>query len=147
MQFTTGGVPSVYAGDEFGLQGVKEDRAGGDDAVRPEFGPGPADPGGAAADVLTLHQFLIGLRRRNPWLHQARTTALTVENRRYAYETRCGDDALLVALNLDATPMPLAVEQLAGCRAEVIAGTAAPPRELTGATVVAPHGWLVLKPQ
>ena len=32
---TVGGVPSVYAGDEFGFRGVKEDRYGGDDAVRP----------------------------------------------------------------------------------------------------------------
>lgn len=34
---TVGGVPSVYAGDELGLRGVKEERYGGDDAVRPEF--------------------------------------------------------------------------------------------------------------
>ena len=32
---TVGGVPSVYAGDEFGFRGVKEERYGGDDAVRP----------------------------------------------------------------------------------------------------------------
>ena len=31
------GVPSIYYGDEFGLEAVKENRAGGDDAVRPEF--------------------------------------------------------------------------------------------------------------
>lgn len=37
LLFTTGGVPSVYAGDELGYRGVKEERAGGDDAVRPEF--------------------------------------------------------------------------------------------------------------
>ncbi len=43
LQFTTGGVPSVYAGDEFGYRGVKEDRVGGDDAVRPEFGSPDAD--------------------------------------------------------------------------------------------------------
>ncbi|UYG17493.1 alpha-amylase family glycosyl hydrolase [Brachybacterium huguangmaarense] len=35
------GVPTVYAGDEFGALAVKEDRAGGDDAVRPVF---PASP-------------------------------------------------------------------------------------------------------
>ena len=38
---TVGGVPSVYAGDEFGFRGVKEERYGGDDAVRPEFGSPP----------------------------------------------------------------------------------------------------------
>ena len=36
------GVPSVYYGDEFGLEGVKQDRPGGDDAVRPEL---PAERG------------------------------------------------------------------------------------------------------
>src|SRR5699024_4014308 len=35
------GIPAIYAGDEFGATGVKEERAGGDDAVRPVF---PADP-------------------------------------------------------------------------------------------------------
>ena len=42
----TGGTPAVYAGDEHAFRGVKEDRAGGDDAVRPPF---PASPGGALA--------------------------------------------------------------------------------------------------
>jgi len=35
------GVPTVYAGDEFGALAVKEERAGGDDALRPVF---PASP-------------------------------------------------------------------------------------------------------
>ena len=42
LLFTTGGVPTIYAGDELGYRGVKEDRVGGDDAVRPEFGSPPA---------------------------------------------------------------------------------------------------------
>ena len=41
--FTVGGTPSVYAGDEQAFTGVKEDRAGGDDAVRPPFPDGPDD--------------------------------------------------------------------------------------------------------
>ena len=42
--FTVAGVPSVYAGDEFALTGVKEQRLGGDDVVRSEFGPRPPAP-------------------------------------------------------------------------------------------------------
>ena len=34
---TTGGAPSVYAGDEAAYRGVKEERFGGDDAVRPRI--------------------------------------------------------------------------------------------------------------
>lgn len=34
---TVGGIPTIYYGDELGYLGVKEERPGGDDAVRPEF--------------------------------------------------------------------------------------------------------------
>ena len=143
LLFTIGGVPSVYAGDEFGYTGVKEDRAGGDDAVRPEFGS-PADHGDL--EILNLHRYLIGLRRRHPWLHQARTTALVLDNTRYVYKTRCGDDVLIVALNLGDTPMTVPVSELTGSRAEIIAGTGAPPQESVSRAEVPADGWLVLNP-
>jgi cyclomaltodextrinase / maltogenic alpha-amylase / neopullulanase len=38
---TVGGTPSIYAGDEQGFRGVKEQRAGGDNAVRPVFPDAP----------------------------------------------------------------------------------------------------------
>lgn len=145
--FTTGGIPSVYAGDELGYRGVKEDRPGGDDAVRPEFGSPPGELDGNARDTLNLHRHLIGLRRRHPWLYRARTSALRLENRRYIYETRHGDDALIVALNLDTTPMSLPVAELTGRPAEVLAGTAAPPAEVLTDTEVPPQGWLILAPR
>jgi cyclomaltodextrinase len=142
--FTTGGVPCIYAGDEFGYLGIKEDRAGGDDAVRPEFYSPPMDPPDEARDILNLHRHLIGLRRRHPWLHLARTTPLRLENRGYVYETRHGDDALIVALNLEDAAMPLPVAELTGAPAEVLAGSGAPPAEVVSHTEVAPYGWLIL---
>ena len=150
LLFTVGGVPAVYGGDEFAYRGIKEDRAGGDDAVRPEFGtpatgPDGPDTTGLARDTLNLHRFLIGLRRRHSWLHEARTTALLLSNRHYLYQTRSGDHALLVALNLDDTAVTVPVAELTGRDAEVVAGTAAPPPEVLGAAVVPPHGWLILR--
>jgi cyclomaltodextrinase / maltogenic alpha-amylase / neopullulanase len=138
---TVGGVPSVYAGDEFGFRGVKEERYGGDDAVRPEFGSPPLelDEGGAA--TWALHQYLIGLRRRQPWLHGATTTAVHLANQQYVYEARSGQDALLIALNIDDDPLAVGVR-----RAEVIAGSGAPPREVVEQLVVEPHGWRILQP-
>ncbi len=94
IQLTVGGVPSVYAGDEFGFRGVKEERYGGDDAVRPEFGSPPLQLDTSGARVWGLHQYLVGLRRRHPWLHAASTTALKLDNRHYVYRTSHGDDAL-----------------------------------------------------
>lgn len=143
LLFTTGGVPSVYAGDELGYRGIKEDRAGGDDAVRPEFGT----PDPVAGEVLNLHRFLIGLRRRHPWLHRARTSALQLENRYYVFETRHGDEALIVALNADDSVAAVPVTRLIGGPAEVLAGSGAPPPEVVSDTEIAPHGWMILRPR
>jgi len=144
LLFTLGGVPTVYAGDELGYRGVKEERVGGDDAVRPEFTASPTDLDAAGGDTLALHRYLIGLRRRHSWLHEARSRTLHLENRGYTYVSRRGDDALVVALNIDDAPMTLPVEQLAGGAAEIIAGSGAPPPQLVNQTVVPPHGWLIL---
>ena len=143
---TVGGIPSVYAGDEFGFRGVKEERYGGDDAVRPEFGSPPMPLDASGARVWALHQYLIGLRRRHPWLHAATTTTLRLDNRHYVYQTRRGGDALLVALNIDDAPLRLALSELGIKRAGVLAGSAAPPQEVVDAVVVAPHGWRILSP-
>ena len=47
--FTVGGIPSVYYGDEQAFRGVKADRAGGDDEIRPASPPArPSCPRGLA---------------------------------------------------------------------------------------------------
>ncbi|MGA7055581.1 MAG: DUF3459 domain-containing protein, partial [Mycobacterium sp.] len=141
-----GGVPSVYAGDEFGFRGVKEQRYGGDDAVRPEFGPPPAQLDQFGDRVWGLYQYLIGLRRRHPWLHAASTSALLLDNRHYVYATRSGDDVLLIALNIDDQPLNLVLSELGTRRAQVIAGSSAPPQEVVDEVVVEAHGWRILQP-
>jgi cyclomaltodextrinase / maltogenic alpha-amylase / neopullulanase len=143
---TVGGIPSVYAGDEFGFRGFKEERYGGDDAVRPEFGTPPMQLDTAGGEVWALHQYLIGLRRRHPWLHAASTTAIRLDNRHYVYQACRGDDALLVALNIDDEPLHLALAELGTKRAQVVAGSAAPPQEVVDAVVVEAHGWRILRP-
>ena len=102
----------MYAGDESGYRGVKEERFGGDDAVRPEFTAPLMGVDEHGHDIFRLHQYLIGLRRRHPWLHAARTSPLRLTNTQYVYETRNGDDALLVALNVDDAPLPLSLPEL-----------------------------------
>ncbi|KUI35030.1 alpha-amylase family glycosyl hydrolase [Mycobacterium sp. GA-2829] len=142
LLFTIGGVPSVYAGDELGYHGLKEDRRGGDDAVRPEFSSPPTEDN----DIFRLHKYLIGLRRRHPWLHRATTTAVRLSNRHYVYETRRGDDALIVALNVDDAPLTVPLSETALGRGRVLAGSGAPPSEELEHLTVPPHGWVVVAP-
>ncbi|MBV8928718.1 MAG: alpha-amylase [Mycobacteriaceae bacterium] len=143
---TTGGTPSVYAGDEYGLHGVKEERFGGDDAIRPEFGAPPLalDPQGEGN--LRLHQFLIGLRRLHLWLHRASTEALHVDNRHYVYRSCLGDHALVVALNLADAAMTVRLGDFGITGARVLAGSGSPAQETVAEAAVAPHGWLILQP-
>ncbi|MCF6734937.1 alpha-amylase family protein [Blastococcus sp. KM273129] len=139
---TTGGTPSVYAGDEHAFRGVKEDRAGGDDAVRPAFPAAPGELSPLGLPVYHLHQQLIGLRRRHRWLHTARTTTLHLANEQVVYEAREGAGRLVLALSVSdgpsELPAPGAVGVLAG-RADVLApGSPGARARLPG------HGWAVL---
>nr|BFE76948.1 hypothetical protein GCM10020092_102490 [Actinoplanes digitatis] len=63
LLLTVGGTPSVYAGDEQGFTGVKEDREHGDDAVRPPF---PARPDGLAPYGLAALSPAPGVDRATP---------------------------------------------------------------------------------
>lgn len=141
LLLTTGGTPSIYAGDESAYRGVKEERRGGDDAVRPEFTDAPED-----SDSLRLHQYLIGLRRRHPWLHTAKTFPLLLTNTRYVYRTSAGSESLIVALNIDDAPLSLAPADLELASGRVIAGSGAPPQDDITHAEVPPHGWLIIQP-
>ena len=94
-----GGVPSVYYGDEQGMRGLKEDREGGDDAIRPAFPSGPSELAPGGWRHYRLHQRLIGFRRRHPWLVRARTEAARLEPSALALRLRGdqpGEQALLL---------------------------------------------------
>ncbi len=140
---TVGGTPSIYYGDEQAFRGVKEHREGGDDAIRPAF---PADGPAALAEwgraTFHLHQQLIGLRRRHPWLHRATISPVELQNRRAVLESTDGEHRLLLALNLDDDaadlPAPGATEVLAGC------GQLHRTDDAAARVVVPPHGWAVL---
>jgi glycosidase len=144
---TTGGTPSVYAGDEAAYRGIKEERFGGDDAVRPEFGSPHEGVGEHGQQVFRAHQHLIGLRRRHPWLRTARTTPLHVTNHGYVYATQNGDNALVVALNIGSEAMRVSLPELGFAAAEVVAGSGAPGLEVLIDAVIPAHGWLVLAPR
>lgn len=102
---TLPGIPCLYYGDELGWQGVKEHRAGGDDAIRPALPAADATPTDPA--VLALHHDLVALRRDNPWLTRATLDVTSVENRRLAYTLTAPAHSLHVTLSLDPPQLSL----------------------------------------
>jgi cyclomaltodextrinase / maltogenic alpha-amylase / neopullulanase len=139
LLFALPGVPTVYYGDEFGLRGLKEDREGGDDAVRPALPESDAPPGPEAAAVADLHRLLIGVRRRHAWLVDATIgTPDVLTNEVLAFRITAGEDALGVVLNVGDSPADVALPMPG---AAVVAGEAT----LDGGTVrLPPHAFALL---
>ncbi|MCI1746927.1 MAG: alpha-amylase family protein [Acidipropionibacterium sp.] len=103
---TIGGIPSVYYGDEQGFTGVKEERFGGDDDIRPPVPDDPSQLAGWGAEIHRTYQDLIGLRRRHTWLVTATTETLELENTRFSYRTSAADGGAFLdtEIDLDAAP-------------------------------------------
>ena len=104
--------------------------------MRPEFGARPDGPD----NTLSLHQYLIGLRRRNAWLHTATTQPLQLSNTGYVYRTGTGADSLVVALNIGDAPLSADLPE----PGRVVAGSGAPPADRVEHIVVPPHGWVIV---
>lgn len=100
--FTVPGTPSVYYGDEQAFRGIKEERFGGDDEIRPAFPAIPEDLASEGWPIYRLHQELIALRRRHSWLSGASLEVLILSNHQLAYRCFHEDDELVVVLNASA---------------------------------------------
>jgi cyclomaltodextrinase / maltogenic alpha-amylase / neopullulanase len=144
--FTIGGTPAVYYGDEQAFHGLKEERAGGDDAVRPAFPDGgPQHLSTLGWPAYRLHQDLIGLRRRHSWLHRARIEQLDLSNEQFVYRVHEGDQQLCVVLSLGDAPARLPVP---GWAARVLLSGASQGAEQpgleSGQITLPAHGWAIL---
>ena len=128
-------MPSVYYGDEFGLQAVKENRPSGDDAVRPKMPKERWLFTHSHPEVEQAYRRMIGLRRRNPWLVDAVIQTEQVAKAHLVVRARArhGEQSLTLALNLAGDPFALPDS------AEVLE---AEPTVAGGS--VAPHGWAVV---
>ena len=151
LLMTLPGTPAIYYGDEDGLRAIKEDRLGGDDAIRPELPASPHERDGGS--VRPLHQELIGVRRRLPWLHDAEVDALHLDNtvlslrmrahspeHESAESTERAEAVLVLSLEETEAWLPTAGHQV------VLASTydAPPPRPEGDGVVLPPLGWAVL---
>jgi glycosidase len=101
---TTPGMPSVYYGDEQGFRGEKGSGEWADDPLRPEL---PETPMGLAQLgwwLYRVHQDLIGVRRRHPWLTRGRVRVVAKDNAYITYETSGDGHTMRVQLRLEPVP-------------------------------------------
>jgi cyclomaltodextrinase len=138
---TVGGTPCIYAGDEQALRGIKEHRAGGDDAIRPVFPETAEHLASSGWGIYRLHQHLIGLRRRHPWLVRARSRMAHLKNRHMVMNIEADKNGVTVVLNLDDRQAVLPAPYVRG----LLAGTASISKPNTSSAYVnlPAHGWAV----
>ena len=140
--FTCAGTPSIYVGDEQAFRGVKEERAGGDDAIRPPFPATPADLAPSGWPIYRLHQELIRLRRRHPWLHRARSRTIHLMNEQLVLAVGDAAQGLILALNLADSAVLLPAPQARAIEAGE--GELAQAGERGARVSLRPHGWAIL---
>lgn len=103
--FTLPGIPSVYYGGEWGVEGKRTRTS--DDDLRPAISMDQAE---------TLHcplTDLIGklghIHAENPEFHAGRYQELLLTNRQYAYGRWDGDSLIVTALNSDDNPAAMSI--------------------------------------
>ena len=96
------GTPSIYYGDEQGFTGMKAERFGGDDDVRPPLPDSPADLSPLGAPIHRHYQAAIGFRRRHPWLATSSVEVLHKSNEALSYRSSKGECSVTVHLDLAA---------------------------------------------
>lgn len=151
LLFTLAGSPSIYYGDEQGLRGDKEERIGGDDAIRPAYPSSPDELPDRHSPALRMHEELIALRRRHAWLAECVTTASLVANEQLALICTPRDGSLqpadgsprtiVVLLNLSEFDYRFADVPANGARIEC-ASSQRPPED--DAVAVPPRSWAIL---
>ncbi len=104
LLFLLPGIPSIYAGDEQGFTGVKEENHYGDDAVRPPFPAQPSELLPFGEDTHADYTELIGIRRRHPWLVNAAVTVAEVTNTFIAVQLEAEGHQLTLRLNIGESP-------------------------------------------
>lgn len=147
LLLTLPGLPAIYYGDEQGYRGIKEDRLGGDDQIRPAFPDTPAELSDLGAPMLHLYQELIALRRRLPWLYDAIPSTIHLDNRSYAICLRergkSDEEAqrITVALSIEEEETWVPTEGRRTVLAKSHTGWVTPERD---GVKLSPFGWAVL---
>ena len=115
LLFGMPGVPAVYYGSEWGVEGEKKN---GDDALRPAI---ETPEHNELTDWITA---LAGARKASPALCSGSYRNILVQPKQLIFERRCGDDRVLVAINADSQPYHAHFDAQAGMAVDIITGDA-----------------------
>ena len=93
------GIPSIYYGSEFGIEGRKE--GGNDDPLRPALNLEELEKNPSAEKLPAWIKTLSDVRKKHPAARTGRYRELMLTNRQYAFARLDETDALITAVNND----------------------------------------------
>ncbi|MBN1119544.1 MAG: DUF3459 domain-containing protein [Anaerolineae bacterium] len=108
LLFTIPGVPSIYYGSEWGIDGKKSN--GSDAPLRPYLPlPGEIAQSAPLPDLLNAIRKLIDVRRRLPALQHGGYEQLHVASEQFAFARQADDQSVIVAVNAADQPAPVEI--------------------------------------
>ena len=129
LLYTLPGIPSVYYGGEWGVEGRKEGAC--DDGLRPHLVLSEMEANPPIPELKGLLCKLGAIRQANPALTDGVYRELLLTNRQYAFARILGNEAVITAVNNDANPVHMEINcpvSASGAQ-EALAGTGAELRD------------------
>ena len=99
------GIPSIYYGSEFGIEGRKE--GGNDDPLRPALNLEELEKNPPAEKLPAWIKTLSDVRKKHPAARTGRYRELMLTNRQYAFARDYENQSVLVSVNNDDQPADL----------------------------------------
>ena len=131
LLYTLPGIPSLYYGSEFGIEGRKEN--GSDDSLRPHLTLSDFDENADAQKRVELISKLSKVRQETKSLSYGSYQELLLTNRQYAFSRTMDDTSVIITVNNDENEASLSVRN---------ASAASYTGALSGKTVTPENGML-----
>ena len=121
LMYTLPGIPSVYYGSEFGIEGRK---GGGDDwGIRPALDLGDCKSNERYKPYYEIIKALCHIRQAVPVLSYGTYEQILLTNRQYAFSRKSGGDVAIAAVNNDENPVWVDIGVTAGRYKAMLTGT------------------------
>lgn len=138
LMFAMPGVPSVYYGSEWGIEGFKE--PGSDDALRPRVKPEDLKQG-------ELYQYIAKLsevRKHSQALKDGGYREIRTEQDIIAFEREAGEERMIFALNAGSEEYTLHFDARVGKGTDLLTGE---EKDFRGGLLIPPYQAMIIQPE
>lgn len=138
LMFAMPGVPSVYYGSEWGIEGFKE--PGSDDALRPRVKPEDLKQGELYEYIAKLSE----VRKHSQALKDGGYREIRTEQDIIAFEREAGEERMIFALNAGSEEYTLHFDARAGKGTDLLTGE---EKDFGGGLLIPPYQAMIIQPE